>query len=309
MNKKKIHITYNGNLPIQKNKITNFYIDKDYEQLNIYKYSNANFFIDEINQSTNMIRIQNNSTIIFMHAHYWHFLIDCIGRYLFIKEVVPDLKLFLHEPHAPKLGPTSSYVDEILNFLKIPHVFISNLECQVISFKNLYDFEEKTINQPLSAQWCAPEILKIVRKEILKKCFIKKSYNNIYISRKKVINDDYTNNKRKINNEEILEEYFKSIGYEIIYLEGMPFEDQINLFYNAKKIVGMTGTNIGNSLFCQSGTLVVEIVNAIHDYNYDRWEFHKEIGNLNYKRIILKQTQDAYDVINQLKELKDLINF
>lgn len=309
MNKNKIHITYNGNLSIQKNKITNFYIDKDYEQLNIYKYSNANFFINEINQSTNILRIKDNSTIIFMHGHYWHFLIDCIGRYLFIKEVVPDLKLFLCETHSPPLGAPSSYVDEILNFLKIPHVFISNLEYQVISFKNLYDFEEKTINQPLSAQSCSPKILEIVRKEILKKCFIKKSYNSIYVSRKKVINDDYTNNKRKINNEEILEEYFKSIGYEIIYLENMSFKDQISLFYNAKKIVGMTGTNIGNSLFCQSGTLVVEIVNAIDYYNYDRWEFHKEIGNLNYKRIILKQTQDAYNVIEQLKELKDTIDF
>lgn len=74
----------------------------------------------------------------------------------------------------------------------------------------------------------------------------------IYISRAKAA-------RRKINNEQELIPILQNHGYEIVFMEDLPFENQVRIVGNAKIVISLHGAGLTNILFMAPGTKVVEI--------------------------------------------------
>ena len=152
-------------------------------------------------------------------------------------------------------------------------------------------------------------------KEKFSKHLIKNEYHDkkIYISRKDAHRRYYqeSNNgndysyyvqHRYFSDEEKLESFFTSKGYESITLEGMDYIDQINIFYNAKIIVGAVGTGFLNSLFCKEDARVIQLflINSYgFNYNYINNDFEIiDLRNLDQDmdKILLELCDEKYDL-------------
>ena len=83
----------------------------------------------------------------------------------------------------------------------------------------------------------------------------------IYISRNKA------RYRRVLNEEEVMSELSK-FGFVRIFLESLPLQEQISLFFHAKVIVAPHGSGLTNTMFCQSGTKVIELVSPHYIGHY-----------------------------------------
>lgn len=96
----------------------------------------------------------------------------------------------------------------------------------------------------------------------------KELYEKVYISRNKAAT-------RKTINEEDIMKVIKHLGYKLIYLEDYSLEEQICIFYYAKKIISPHGSGLTNIIFCKENqTSILDIIPSI------RYEsIYSDIGN------------------------------
>jgi capsular polysaccharide biosynthesis protein len=88
--------------------------------------------------------------------------------------------------------------------------------------------------------------------------------------------------RRGILNEEVFHAYLEKNGFVIVRLENYSIEQQINMFMNAKFIIGVHGAGLTNIVFCKSGTNVVEIIPR--SYFIDTFLVTASRLNLDYHR-------------------------
>ena len=100
----------------------------------------------------------------------------------------------------------------------------------------------------------------------------------------------------------IIEQYFKDIGYVVLDLNDISFFDQMQIFGNAKKIVGPSGAGFTNLIFAKEGTVVVEINPDIESHLTEIFKQMAESYNLNFNRINLPKVLDGYEIVKILKE-------
>jgi len=74
----------------------------------------------------------------------------------------------------------------------------------------------------------------------------------IYISRRDEVNP------RTPENEDDLIEKLQDIGFEVVVLTGKSHEDQVELFVDAKIVMGVSGAGITNHIFAPEGAHVIE---------------------------------------------------
>lgn len=135
----------------------------------------------------------------------------------------------------------------------------------------------------------------------------KKKPLNIYISR----NDTLSNLKdyRKISNEVEVLAFLKKKGFKILNNSNFSFLKQIEIFYNARIIVGLHGAGFSNLIFCKKNTKVIEIKPK------NAQKMYKNISNkvgLKYKSIEIQPEEKSigrnYGILTvNLEKLKKLI--
>lgn len=109
-----------------------------------------------------------------------------------------------------------------------------------------------------------------IRNNILEETKLE-GYRKIYISRKNI------NNKRLFNNTEVAE-MFAKYGFEIIFPENLSFEEQVEIFSQAKYIAGSTGAALTNILYCPSNATIITIIPK--EYNFHLYSTISKIINL-----------------------------
>jgi hypothetical protein len=68
--------------------------------------------------------------------------------------------------------------------------------------------------------------------------------------------------RRRITNEEELQQYLESQGFTIIEDRPRSLKEQISLFHEAEIVVAPHGAALANTLWCRPATLVLELANA-----------------------------------------------
>ena len=110
----------------------------------------------------------------------------------------------------------------------------------------------------------------------------------IFVSRRKA---EY----RYLTNQAAVSELLGHWGFREVVLEQMPFQEQVMLFAAAEAVVSQNGSGLANILFCQPGTVVVEIFSP--DYVQHCFWVLAEHAKLNYWYLIGagKQPPDGVD--------------
>ena len=147
----------------------------------------------------------------------------------------------------------------------------------------------------------------------LKKKFLNKEKNivkyppKIFIDRSD--SESNTRHLRKIINEEQVKNCLLDNGFQSIILGDLHFSEQVQLFNNAEKIVGLHGAGFANLCFCEPGAKIIELKSKSAGVQYKNLS---EKNSLIYNSISCQPSK--FDQKNQyghieipIEKLKDLI--
>jgi hypothetical protein len=210
----------------------------------------------------------NKKVFISLVTQPYHFFHDALGNFLSIYEKEPQaLYIFdlsaLHKRDEKYL----SFFKKTLEEKKINFVFIQLNQETIIYANNFY--VQYAINDSTNAgnnlynffnSFIKNKNIKPFRKIYISRSFIKKGdFSKIVLPGASFTHD------QRIDDEQLLENYLKDNGFEIIVPETYfdTFEDQINQFYEAKTVVSLTGSGLINIAWMQPRSTVVELATSM----------------------------------------------
>lgn len=89
-------------------------------------------------------------------------------------------------------------------------------------------------------------------------CANKAGPDAIYISRRDSI-------RRPVSNESEVERALAELGFSVITLSELAFQEQVRLFRNARLVVAPHGAGLANVIFCPPGARVIELMPSVRD--------------------------------------------
>ncbi|MBW7953018.1 MAG: glycosyltransferase family 61 protein, partial [Chitinophagaceae bacterium] len=101
---------------------------------------------------------------------------------------------------------------------------------------------------------------KLAEKNISKNNLDEQLPENFIISRRKV-------GSRNLVNEDLLLNHFPTLNLKIVFLELLPFHQQVALFNNAKLIIAPHGAGLTNLTYCKPDVIVYEIYPIGRSFN------------------------------------------
>jgi capsular polysaccharide biosynthesis protein len=250
--------------------------------------------------------------IMLITESYHHFFLNLIiPALLVLKELGhKDLHFVLCEQGtANKQNNFDSIVIELLQENKISYTKVSDFQFDYINAKNFIPINgsDVEIGIPLLYNYLTDKYS--VTPETPNK--------KIYVSRKKYLAQDI-----RIDNEEALENYFMTKGFQIVYPEEIAtFRQQFELFNSCSTLAGLTGSGITSLLFMQENQEVIEIVSELRSgasladdgsliINYSTHDHYKEFSVLkNHRYLSVSNIEKQADlVIDRLDKLFSSLN-
>ena len=186
---------------------------------------------------------------------YFHWMVDVLPRIELLRRSGRDLAeidWFLvnscqHDFQRESLRILGIPEEKVLESDRIPH--LQATELIVPSFAGYLG-------------WPSGWAIDFLRREFLNGIIPSSNYpKRIYISRSKA-------RYRRVLNEEDVVEVLAESGFVSILPESMSLAEQIAHFYHAEVIVAAHGSGLTNTIFCQSGTKVIELMSPHYISHY-----------------------------------------
>lgn len=183
----------------------------------------------------------------YLFQHFGHFLVEGLARtWALLYKKYQNIKVVVsYETNVDMPG----FVRKFLNALGVADENIIVLH-KSMRFSRVF-VPRQAINGDL---YMLPVMNKVFEKIATSLNDIKKykTYDKIYLSRGKM-NDGRTFGEAPI------EKIFAKNGFEIIYPEKLPLEQQITLAHNCKEMAGTAGTALHLAMFMKPGGRVIQI--------------------------------------------------
>jgi capsular polysaccharide biosynthesis protein len=212
----------------------------------------------------------------YLFMHYGHFILESTAR-LWARQFFPVEKfVFIMQERA-------SLYQQQIDCLKI----FGNYEIvgdEAISYEDLIIPEPSFVmGKPISFKGSL-DYLRYKFKSIKSEYF---SGEKIYLSRSKI-------NKRKCNNETDFENELRDLGFLILFPEEMTFYDQINIFNNAKVVVGLLGSSWHTLIFASPEINSTRIYLDFRNNWGDSYSFIEEQtqGKSVYSKCLIRLSHD-----------------
>ena len=233
--------------------------------------------------------------------NYGHWLLDIIPKLIIVKKfrelnsfdaiLLPNIKKRFQKDSLEYFNLTKS---KMLDGSEIRHISADKITIPSHPYWELYKHQFETVAN------VDKDILQSIRQIYLynKNLSGFKKKEKIFIDR----SDSKFNHNKLVNNAEIIE-YLKEKDFSIIKLSELSFDEQIELFNNAKVIIGSHGAGLTNLIFSKESTRIIEI----GDPNYSCYVFKNisKIQKLNYEFIkpeaVLSKSGDMKINIEDLK--------
>jgi capsular polysaccharide biosynthesis protein len=215
------------------------------------------------------------TVLIYIKMEFYHFVIDVLAP--IIREhknnnntnfvfLVKDLKTLTRHSY-------SRFFEEFLKTHNIKYSIVDSSKTDYVKLTNGFFYaanEFSTTVDDASINFLEYFSNFINNKDI-------KPFRKVYLSRSKVTRHDSIslfhdqdpnnflfNDDERVDNEQEVEKFLISNGYEIVYPESINnFVDQINLIYETKELVSLTGSGLVNMMFMQPKQRVVELTTPI----------------------------------------------
>lgn len=223
--------------------------------------------VKDLPEGTHKMISDNKKILVPLNIGLYNFYYHCVTLLLRANKVDPDATLILDTTGVLSELNTTYYkfLFKLLDDLKIKYEIFHPIDGDALYINNFYVLDQQQISYD-----DIDYLYNILQKYIVNKDVA--PFRKIYISRKYIEERNYPNQKpglkfnsdNRIVNEEKLEEYLSSCGFEIIRPEDfMNFVDQLNYFYEAKTIMSLTSSGMTNAIFMQPGGTMIEIITPL----------------------------------------------
>jgi hypothetical protein len=174
------------------------------------------------------------------HYKYYHFLIEVLPRLLLAHETTPDARVLLSEP-------VPDYVRMALDAIGLPYILVPAQALRGC---------EATLCDPASFGWPHPGYLPLLRglPVGIASPGAAQQPSRLYISR--------SGSARTLHQEEDLERYLESHGFQVARLEDHDWTSQVRMFRSAEIVVAPHGAGLANTVFMPAGGRVVELTSG-----------------------------------------------
>jgi hypothetical protein len=207
---------------------------------------------------------------------FYHFYHDFFGAFLTQYELMPDAKYIIDITVIKDISPLPSFLKLFFKFLndnKVDYESVDFGKTNKININNFYytnlQAESSELNDPaLKIYNMSQNYVKDVNVLANRKIFLsRKNFQNRDLS--PFINERLPfQNDNRIDDEKKAEEYFKTLGFEVVIPENFKnFEEQINYMYEAKTIISYTGSGLTNAFFMRPGSTVIELVTPLISFS------------------------------------------
>lgn len=199
---------------------------------------------------------------------YFHWLVETIPRILLIKKTCIEIwekLIFIIPEKSPDfvfetlelffgIGSDKLYLRQDQRIMAKKLVFPSYLHDRSSKYK-ISIYRDEVINELFLL---GMNSLNLNKKYAQSELFI--------ISRKNA-------NKRKIENENKLEDRLSPFNVKCREIEKLSYKNEIELFYSASVVIGINGSGLSNIVYCRERTLVIELLpdrfaDTFHSYFY-----------------------------------------
>lgn len=221
--------------------------------------------------------------------NYYHWLVDVLPRIHLLKHghIWPKIDSFLVDEPSPKLAIT-------LDILGID-------ASQII-----YTYHYLTLASPLVIVPQFPQAQYRWRIDFLRETFLPhrdttaSKIEKIYISRSKA-------SRRRVLNEAAVLDYLMPLGYVPFWLEDLSFLEQVSLFSQAQRVIGLHGAGLANIVWCPAGARVLEIFPSESISTY-YWVLASQVGVDYYYLLSLHSPPlPKDDTVLDLKQLRQAV--
>jgi capsular polysaccharide biosynthesis protein len=261
-------------------------------------WNNVTFKTKKSLSNPKELNIPGTTFILHGYNQYYHFTIDCVGVYLYLKKIYPDINplVFLHQEHTEKPFVFS----DILDYFKIGNRHIISKPDHAEVDYNIFNFEHVIYlySNPYTL-FKSKEIILNLRNALYNEKEINKN-KKIYISRRD------SKSRATIVDEDSIEKYFEDLGFVTVTLTGMTTLEQKELFEDASIVIGRSGTSFTNLFFMNKDTKIIDISTDIEFSNYDFRSIAKLL-ELDYTNIIIENFRDGSHLLQKLKEFATII--
>jgi len=268
---------------------------------------------DISNEKINNEHIEKTPVFFFIYNfdNYYHFIYDTLPYlccYFKLKEKIPNLKLLVSYPNVTR-NSFYKFNEDIFDLFNIKNDMIIHTN---MKYEKVYVANSLT-HGGLSNEPPHPDVYNLFKGLFMKETS-KPLPKKIYISRRTWIHNDksnlgtdYTQRRKMINEDLLVEQLVNKFGFEEIFCENLSMTEKIQLFQNADFIIGAIGGGMCNLLFSPPITKVICIVSPhFLDINY-RFKFSMDHTNIKYLHDT-KTTSDLYrrvKIDNRIGEIVD----
>lgn len=211
-----------------------------------------------------------------MSTSFYHLYHDFFGAFLTQYELMPDAKYIIDITIIKDMSPLPSFIKLFFKFLNDKKVDYQPIDFNNVSKINVNNFyytnlqaESSELNNP------SPKIYKMSQNYV--KNINAPAIHKVFLSRQNFQNRDLSplikgrlpfEHDNRIDDEQKAQEYFQSLGFEVVVPETFKdFEEQINYMYETKILLSSTGSGLTNSCFMRPGSTVVELVTPLISFS------------------------------------------
>jgi hypothetical protein len=294
------------------------------EKLAYFKNSELEFYNDtDISKFKNVTDLisKQEKVIVRFPPQFFHVLFTTLAIILIYYKRNPDT-LFVINPVREDLNLNeTSYFRYFFNLLKrknINYIIAEASEDKPLKINNFrffpfYPLNKDAIEALVEVSLEHTDTVNPMRKVYLSRKKVEILKNNEHLFQgEDISNFSYADDER-IDNEEILIEYFSDLGFEIVCPEDFEnMEEQIRFFSQTKTLVSVTTAGLSNAIFMKPQTKIIEFsiplisggVESIHDL-YHSISFVKGQNYLSIPN--RKSAQGIIDIIDGNLSMKEFI--
>lgn len=279
----------------------------------------------ENNEFTKKNILNGTYMLLTNSGHYFHFLKEYVGSYLYYKKHIDDnLKILWVEAdwQAPDFHDTNQPIEKCFEMLKVDCPEIIKISLGEFITQNFKIEKLAVIADPgwmilnrsfppyeQSLNGCNKELREFIKPLMIEDLLKPKK---IFISRKKV--SESLREKKDFKSisrynpewlEKAIEDFFKIRGYTIIELSGMTIEDQVSYFYNADYVAGQMGAGLINGIFSKDGTKFV----CIKTHKWFHYPYDEDIWQVINAEYEYAELYDKKDYTEAFSSLYDQLKF
>ena len=188
-------------------------------------------------------------------TYFYHWVVDRLPSILLMRDLIlsdPELKIIIHNR-----GGVPGYVHQYLDLLGIPQDKRIIADSNAVYYADTVYFATPFLMEPIPKN-----LLLTLRSELIRAAqqySISRSYNDnliVIIQRREA--------DRRISNVsaliDVIRSFFTETDYEIVLFDSSTsVSEQIQIFNNARLIIGVMASGLTNILYAKSGASVIEI--------------------------------------------------